>query len=129
MKKLGQHWNYGHDLENRSKVDKYCDLVQQRVVELANASPQRLAVRNKALVACLGKTLFITTQGQIGSAPDSTRIGDEVWILAGASIPSVLRPNGNGRYRLLGQAYAHGIMHGEAARTLSLGRDSYIVLI
>ncbi len=116
-------------MENRAKVDKICDLVVRRTAELANASHQSLAVRNSAWAGCVGKVVFRTNQGQIGTALSSTRIGDEVWVLAGATIPFVLRPNRDGHYRLLGQAYVHGIMHGEVGTKSSLEKALDIVLI
>lgn len=42
---------------------------------------------------------------------------DEVWILHGALAPVLLRPTSHGRYRLLGDAYVHGIMNGEITVT------------
>jgi hypothetical protein len=41
--------------------------------------------------------------------------GDEIWILPGASVPLILRKvSAECRYRVVGDAYVHGIMHGEA---------------
>lgn len=50
----------------------------------------------------------------LGNGPVSLEIGDQLWIIAGADIPLLLRPLSNGKYQLVGQAYVHGIMHGEA---------------
>ena len=52
--------------------------------------------------------LFRTEKGYLGMGPVSVLPGDEVWVLAGARVPFVLR-----RCRLLGQCYVHGLMHGE----------------
>jgi len=60
------------------------------------------------------RRLFRTSTELLGLGPMDMVIGDEVWILAGAKMPFVLRSLENGRYRLLGQAYVHGVMHGEA---------------
>ncbi|KAI8668649.1 hypothetical protein NCS57_00676600 [Fusarium keratoplasticum] len=60
-----------------------------------------------------GKHLFATNEGQLGVGPKSTREGDEVWNLVGADAPFVLRPQGGGRYALLGGAYVHGAMFAE----------------
>jgi hypothetical protein len=44
-----------------------------------------------------------------------------VWILSGARVPFVLRQvdvNGESRYELVGEAYVHGMMYGEAVKDL-----------
>ncbi|KAM7217300.1 Heterokaryon incompatibility protein (HET) domain containing protein [Rhypophila decipiens] len=44
---------------------------------------------------------------------DGTR-GDEVWVLDGVETPVVLRKMAEVRYEFVGEAYLHGMMHGEA---------------
>jgi hypothetical protein len=61
-----------------------------------------------------GRNLFTTANKGFGKGPLSTRRGDEVWILRGGKVPYVLRPLGNATYKLVGEAYMHGIMQGEA---------------
>ena len=51
----------------------------------------------------------------LGLAPADACKDDEVWILSGAKTPVVLRRKGGGRYEFLGEAYVHGVMHGEAS--------------
>lgn len=62
-----------------------------------------------------GHRMFRTRENYLGLGPMSTSEGDEVWILRGASVPFVLRrvAHGGGRYRVVGEAYVHGAMHGE----------------
>jgi hypothetical protein len=60
------------------------------------------------------RRIFRTRENYLGNGPKSIRPGDQVWILAGTKIPSVLRLQENGKYVLVGHSYAHGIMHGEA---------------
>jgi hypothetical protein len=60
------------------------------------------------------RDLFITNQGHLGVGLTSLEVGDEVWVLVGVRVPLILRPVGEGQYRLVGEAYVHGIMHGEA---------------
>jgi hypothetical protein len=69
------------------------------------------------------KTLFVTSSGHLGNGTESLEVGDEVWVLAGAPVPFLLRPVRHGGYRLVGEAYVHGIMHGEAAAALSSGAN------
>jgi hypothetical protein len=58
---------------------------------------------------------FVSTEGRrIGLAPQHTLPGDKVVILWNAGSPYVLRPVGDGSYKLVGEAYIHGLMYGEA---------------
>ncbi|KAF2028166.1 hypothetical protein EK21DRAFT_70251 [Setomelanomma holmii] len=76
---------------------------------------------------------FVTQSGYISIGPPDTQPGDEVWVLYGGQVPFILRPtdqsdesNEANLFRLVGDAYVHGIMDGEAvqaghvARTISI---------
>ncbi|KAK6415774.1 hypothetical protein LTR95_017537 [Oleoguttula sp. CCFEE 5521] len=81
--------------------------------------PQRAAFANNfALRMCL--KLFVTDSGLLGSGAEAIQPKDSVWIIPGSRVPLVMRrltdpahgyPN---RYQLVGAAYVHGLMHGEA---------------
>ncbi len=60
------------------------------------------------------KKLFGTDTVALGISPESAREGDEVWVLAGGPTPYVLRRLDNGHHKLLGEAYVHGFMYGQA---------------
>lgn len=60
-----------------------------------------------------------------GLALVMTQPGDEVWLLQCAKVPFVLRPREDGRYYLVGEAYVHGLMHGEAVNGPG-GRDNFV---
>jgi hypothetical protein len=62
---------------------------------------------------------FLTRDGRLGLGPRITLSGDQIWIPMGADTPFVLRPTDDGNFRVLGQAYVHGVMHGEAVAHLS----------
>ncbi|KAH7129526.1 heterokaryon incompatibility protein-domain-containing protein [Dactylonectria estremocensis] len=70
--------------------------------------------------ALLGGTMFNrcivhTAEEYLAHASGSTCAGDEIWILAGCPSPLVLRAaEERGEYRLIGEAYVHGVMNGEA---------------
>ncbi|KAI1194360.1 HET-domain-containing protein [Nemania serpens] len=63
--------------------------------------------------AVAGRRFAITDQAYVGLVPDTARDGDKICILQGCNVPYVLRPAGE-HYRLMGDAYMHGIMLGEA---------------
>lgn len=60
------------------------------------------------------RSLFRTRKGYVGIGAQSLCPLDEVWLLAGASVPFILRRCDNESYELVGEAYLHGVMHGEA---------------
>ena len=72
------------------------------------------------------RRLFRLDSGHIGLGPQSIQAGDEVCIVSGSQVPLVFRtlksggesvsPLGRPRYELLGEAYVHGVMHGEALK-------------
>ncbi|KAF9635049.1 hypothetical protein BFW01_g5944 [Lasiodiplodia theobromae] len=62
----------------------------------------------------LDRTVFRTDANHLGNGTRQLKVGDQVWILAGANVPFVLRPQSCGGYQLVGEAYVHGIMRGEA---------------
>lgn len=87
-----------------------------------------------ALAACVQqRSFFITQNGYVGLAPGKAQPGDKVCVLFGGNNPFLLRPvknesNGdvesqeNEEYILVGEAYVHGLMHGEAIEALEQGK-------
>lgn len=66
-----------------------------------------------------GKGFFCTRIGYMGFAPHHTaQVGDEVWIIAGASHPVILRRIGaeKSTCKAVTEAYVQGIMDGEISR-------------
>lgn len=61
------------------------------------------------------RRLFATNSARLGLGPGTMEVGDEVWIVESGAMPLIPRPAGSeGEYLLVGEAYVHGIMHGEA---------------
>lgn len=60
------------------------------------------------------RKIFKTDGAELGLGTESIENGDEVWLLVGADVPFTLRKIGEGEYRIVGEAYVHGVMHGEA---------------
>ncbi|OCL01994.1 hypothetical protein AOQ84DRAFT_305531 [Glonium stellatum] len=61
------------------------------------------------------RRLFKTKNKYLGTGARSTQVGDELWVLAGAPVPFILRRLPRGTHQVVGEAYVHSIMHGEAA--------------
>lgn len=55
-----------------------------------------------------------TSNRWLGLAPQECRVGDVVALFRGGRMPLVLRSNGAGKWKLVGAAYVHGVMYGEA---------------
>lgn len=73
---------------------------------------------------CQGRQFFVSTKGFMGWCPASARVGDAVGLFAGCRIPYVLRGAGeSGRWRIVGDAYVHGVMDGEGERYGAVGEE------
>lgn len=68
----------------------------------------------------------VTEQGHFACVFQASLVSDEIWILSGCPTPLVLRKDGQ-RYSLVGEAYVHGVMHGEAVNEDSKWEDLEIV--
>ncbi|KAK4902204.1 hypothetical protein LTR27_001107 [Elasticomyces elasticus] len=70
--------------------------------------------------ASYGRRLSWTSKGYLALLPDAAIAGDLIVILRGGRLPFVVRPVEHG-HRLIGPAYVHGIMKGEAYDEESCG--------
>jgi len=57
---------------------------------------------------------FRSSKGHLGFAPLDTEIGDIIVVFVGCWAPIILRPQASGRFKVIGAAYVHGLMDGEA---------------
>jgi Heterokaryon incompatibility protein (HET) len=63
---------------------------------------------------------FSTAETYLGLGPAEMKEGDLVCVLFGSNLPFVLRED-NGEYILIGEAYIHGFMDGEAMAQIEAG--------
>src|SRR3569833_392495 len=78
--------------------------------------------------SCKERRFMLTERGFVGWAPDNmygktqdqTLVGDKICIIYGCSVPLVVRPLRD-RWRVVGEAYVQGLMHGEALALLKSG--------
>ncbi|KAH8789969.1 hypothetical protein F5882DRAFT_267251, partial [Hyaloscypha sp. PMI_1271] len=76
-----------------------------------------------------GRRFFTTEKGYMGLGPPTLQPGDVICVIFGGITPFALRKqesdfsssSQNIRYRLVGECYLHGIMHGEAINELEEG--------
>jgi hypothetical protein len=80
---------------------------------------------------CLqNRRLFNTALGRFGFGSAQIEKGDVVCILNGASTAHVLRPqtgSDGSSYYFIGEAYVHGMMHGEIGELCLREQDIYLV--
>jgi hypothetical protein len=78
-------------------------------------SPQLHTYLRSARRLCLGRRLFTTEGGRIGFGPQSTAISDVIGIIKNVGVPFVLVRHATlpDAYYLKGEAFVHGLMHGE----------------
>ena len=69
------------------------------------------------------RRLFTTIAGRVGLGGNSCRSGDLVCILLGCPTSLILRQNGV-TFQLIGEAYVHGLMDGEAMKGVEAGEYS-----
>ncbi|KAM7212723.1 heterokaryon incompatibility protein 6, OR allele [Rhypophila decipiens] len=76
----------------------------------------RTKVYNSLRDMVINQAFFITKTGYMGIGPPNIAKQDEIWVLDGGNVPFVLRreSNGGSSRRFIGDAYVHGIMHGQA---------------
>lgn len=91
---------------------------------------------NAFIVVADMRRFAITSRGMIGLVPRTTQPGDEVALLSGGQVPYILkRADEHGatdehnshddkhlRFHLIGEAYMHGIMDGEALSAVDIGK-------
>jgi len=71
---------------------------------------------------CSNRKLFASERGYLGLGPAAVLPGDIIAAIFGLETPLVLRSVGTDSYQIVGEAYVHGIMDGEAMKgSLSTG--------
>lgn len=71
----------------------------------------------------INRCLLATAKGGFGIGPLVTRPGDVCCVIFGADVPFILRPSADtSGYRLLGEAFVHGVMNGEIEGMLQSGQ-------
>ncbi|KAF2105549.1 hypothetical protein BDV96DRAFT_655494 [Lophiotrema nucula] len=74
-----------------------------------------------------GKHLGVTEKGYLCLLSDGCQPNDLVSVLRAGRTPYILRPAGNGKFTILGEAYVHGLMKDEALEFSTL--SNHITLV
>ncbi|OLN98031.1 Heterokaryon incompatibility protein 6, OR allele 9 [Colletotrichum chlorophyti] len=98
----------------------------RREIELSGRTAEEANEALEAAAKILLNIVFRTRQAldvmlargekYVGMVPDGCVAGDEIWVIKGCNAPFVLRKSAEreGMKRIVGSAYVHGIMNGEA---------------
>jgi hypothetical protein len=85
-----------------------------------------LRLASEIIGKSLGRLPFVTQKGHLGLSSEHVMPGDAIAIIAGSQVPFVLRPQDNGQFSVVSEAYVDGIMDGE---TVGSSDYSYITLV
>ncbi|KAF4631737.1 hypothetical protein G7Y89_g6397 [Cudoniella acicularis] len=123
---VGGRTVYDHKADDQVYVDflqywhPICDpkrraAVERRIKNLTGKPGNPRRFYETMTRVCAGRTFFLTQKGYYGLGPWGMREGDMVCVLFGAAVPFIIRPQ-DGPWKLVGEAYVHGIMDGEAIK-------------
>jgi len=70
----------------------------------------------------INRALFVTKNERVCLGPRLIAKGDLCCIVYGCQVPIILRPAGDGRYIVIGDACVEGVMEGEAMELLAEGK-------
>ena len=100
----------------RCKVEDYENYITWANVEVVAAN--EIARKFNAELRVYNVRLFFTANGFVGCGPAAMEPGDSISILAGGSVPYVLRPVPDAAclntFELVGSCYVHDVMDGQA---------------
>jgi hypothetical protein len=98
----------------------------------STASPGKAARFSYSMrLACTGRSFIYTDRECYGLAPSITKPGDICCVIRGTKVPYILRKTyGTSHYKLVGEAYIHGFMRGEAIGLVETGelREEEIII-
>lgn len=98
--------------------DAMCEQDPHKVAERGNPEGFWLGMRS----ACTGRSFLLTRKGYYSLGPCVAAPGDMCCVIAGAAVPFILRRvNGGAEYKLVGEAYVNGLMHGEVTDMVRRG--------
>lgn len=63
------------------------------------------------------RRIFFSSKGYYGLGQETLQKGDIICLLFGGDSPFIIRRAGLAYYKLIGESYIHGIMHGEFLST------------
>ncbi|KAK8090460.1 hypothetical protein PG997_005421 [Apiospora hydei] len=137
-------WNTYIEGHNAAIFRPGTGLTEDAFKNLFNSVSRAYLTHINTLVSTVvnGKRFFVTEKGYIGWGPKSAEVGDSISMLPGADVPFLVRkltgdvmPKSDEdgdvvNCTLVGEAYVHGLMNGEALAAVERGevREQTIVI-
>lgn len=114
-------WTACHRLNYRKQ---HGDLSESFWTQLSHDELSDIRVYGESIKFALGRRLALTRDRR-GSCliPQDARVGDLVAVIQGCEIPFILRQSTTDAFRIVGCAYIHGLMDGEAVSSDAEFRD------
>lgn len=105
--------DYLRDIQGVQRRDSVLETQQDKNTDHREEKMDEMYAASR-VTACLRRRFYVTSQNRMGLGPRSMRSGDLVVVLRGGQIPYILRRKNNS-CQLVGPAYLHGMMDGEAS--------------
>jgi hypothetical protein len=96
----------------------------ERCQEYAKHRAAANIVTYLAMAKSEGVAFMSTRGGYVGWAYNGAEPGDNIYLLAGCSVPVILRPRAAGGYTILGYALVQGVMDGEIMKLRSESQET-----
>jgi hypothetical protein len=104
----------------------YANLLEHLDGKLSTPSDAKdIACYNLCMNDQLFQKPFLTRKGYVGLVPDHAKVRDVLAIFTSGKFPYVVRGNGDGTYKFIGDAYMDGIMYGGSRRTSLAPRNLF----
>ncbi|KAI0967575.1 HET-domain-containing protein [Xylaria arbuscula] len=124
----GPHLPIDHpnaEVSARKQFEDFDEMLRRKAGESIGVKSRASIIReilgnstHRELFPLVGMTrhrrFFITKNGYMGLGPRDTNVGDSIILLQGYQAPILARDTEEGRWKVVGDAYAHGIMEGSA---------------
>lgn len=127
--KLGANFKLGFDLYSMitctdDTMEAVCRWMVQDATGASETSREGRAFHKKMMKAfveltgsfekwCFNRRFIRTANNTFGWVPNGAEVGDIIAMFYGASYPFVLRGQGQGKYKIIGDCYLDGFMDGE----------------
>jgi hypothetical protein len=90
---------------------------QERKGAVGSKIKNKLQLASEINGKSLGRLPFVTQNGHLGLSSERVMKGDRIAVIAGSQVPFVLRPQDEGQFSVVSEAYVDGIMDGESVGT------------
>lgn len=116
------------ELDDATALEEEHALTVEELEDIAKGGSADLFL-DAATTACMGPQPPTTELGRLGVGLIDMEVGDVVCVLYGGAAPFIIRSQGVSGYCMVGESYIYGLMHGEAASSNLITRESWVDLV